>query len=103
MQKKTDSALKELLAEVRARHAKDRIFLAQFNAAQRAWHEFREAEIRSVYAHADDSAVRFQLWLRIPNVCGFPSRRNDDEQTARHAAWLVGVSGQACNSQLPER
>jgi uncharacterized protein YecT (DUF1311 family) len=84
-------------------HRKDRGFLAQFDAAQNAWHEFREAEIRSIYAHADDSAVRFSYGTVYP-MCVAGIRASMTTQRIRDMQqWLVGtVADIVCNGELPE-
>ena len=97
---KAELELAELLRQVRERRAKDRVFLTQFNAAQNAWHKFREAEIRSIYAHADDGTVSYgsAYPMCVASLrAGMTEKRLQDMQQ-----WLVGVAGLACNSELPE-
>lgn len=96
-----DLALSRTLDQIRAKHAGDAVFLKRFNAAQEAWHQFRDAEIGSIYAH-DNTPGR--SYGSAASMCFFGTRAALTKARIKALQpWLVGVpSGYMCTGEYPE-
>jgi uncharacterized protein YecT (DUF1311 family) len=52
----TDKELNKVYQQILKKYADDPVFIAKFKAAQRAWLQFRDAELAAVYPHESEPA-----------------------------------------------
>ncbi len=99
--KNADTDLTQLLDKVRSSHKGDVVFIKQFDAAQAAWSKFRDAELASIYAHADDPA-RPMAYGSSHSMCWFYTRAAlTRHRIADLQPWVVGVEP-GCGSEYPD-
>lgn len=96
--KEADGELNLVYRQILIKFAKDRVFIAKFKAAQRAWITFRDAQLEALYPEADKSAYGSAYPMCYMNEKASLTQK----RTKQLRIWLDGqAEGDVCGGSIP--